>query len=148
MPGVAPAKVQHMALKVSRAVGKECTPYWEEEAQTWVIALDETIECGDLIHMLLKHETGGNYSDCSEGHTSRVVLRFRRGAYRQGLRPWKDTCRVQLDDGAADFPVSMNQIMALLAKPTNPQGEGKASSEAPGSNKQQMSVKRSTVIRV
>lgn len=61
---------------------------------------------------------------------------------------WKDSCDVSIDNGAVTAKININDVMSLLSKPTNPQGDGKAAGEASGSNKQRMSVKRTTVIRV
>lgn len=140
--------MQHIALKISRSLKQEITPYWEEETESWVIAVDEDLECSDLLHHLMHDETGQEYRSCKDGHVSRVFIRFRQGSYWQGLRPWKDKCRLEIDDGAIDVPIDIGAVLSLLAKPTNPQGDGKAAGEASGSNKQQMSVKRTTVIRV
>lgn len=140
--------MQHIALKISRSLKQEITPYWEEETESWVIAVDEDLECSKLLHDLMADETGECYHSCKGGHVSRVFIRFRQGSYWQGLRPWKDKCRLEIDDGAIDVPIDIGAVLSLLAKPTNPQGDGKAAGEASGSNKQQMSVKRTTVIRV
>lgn len=108
----------------------------------------EKSECDEFLHMLMHEETGENYDECTDGHTITVVLRFRRGGWRQGLRPWRLHARVDADNGLVNVAINPSDIMALLAKPTNPQGEGKAHAESSGNNKQQMQVKRTTVIRV
>jgi len=136
-----------MALRITRSMKSECVPFWDEKSGGWVIELDESLECSELLHELMHRETGECYCSCTAGHNSKVRITFRRGAYRQGLRPWRDSCRLLVDD-VMDVVVDVNAIMSLLAKPTNPQGDGKAASEASGSNKQQMAVKKTTVIRV
>lgn len=148
MPGIAPAKVQHIAIKISRSLKREVVPHWDEEAGSWIIAIDEELECTELLHELMAHETGECYHSCDAGHLSTVSVRFRPRGRRTGPRVWKDSCDVSIDDGAVTAKINMNDVMSLLSKPTNPQGDGKAASVASGSNKQQMSVKRTTVIRV
>lgn len=147
MPGPAPAKVQHWALRLTRATGIDHVPVWDEGAGTWTLLVEEKTECNDLVHFLLKETDGNERHDCTEGHMIRVVLAFRRGPWRQGMRPWKLNARVQMDD-VFDGPFDPNKIMALLAKPTKPQGQGKASGESAGVVKEQMNVKKTTVIRV
>jgi hypothetical protein len=140
--------VQHWAVRLSRTIKQELTPVWDAEARTWVISIEEDIACDDFLHSLMSDESGDSYSTCQAGkHHSTVLLRFRRGGFRQGLRPWKLRTTVNVD-GIMSFPIDPNVIMSLLAKPTDPQGDGKARTEASGSNRQQMRVKRTTVIRV
>lgn len=148
MPGMAPAKVQHWAVRITRSQKKEATPHWDEESRSWIITLSEKIECGPLVHLLMGHETGRDYDNCTDGHEVTVVMRFRRGGYRQGMRPWKLRVTAEFDGGLVEVELNPADIMALLAKPTNPQGDGKAHGESAGTNKQQMNVKRTTVIRV
>lgn len=147
MPGPAPAKVQHQSVRLSKALERDVSPVWNEEDQTWELAFEEEAVCGDLIHELLTHESKKCYHDCTTPHLMRVVMRYRLGGYRQGIRTWRLKARVRIDD-VFDCPLDASKIISLLAKPTNPQGDGKATGEAAGSNKQTMNVKKTTVIRV
>ena len=147
MPGPAPAKVQHYARRLSFFQKQDVTPVWDEEEKKWIITITEKIKCDELIHLLLHEETGESYTDCSDGHDINVVFRFRRGGYRQGLRPWRMRAVTKVDS-VFELEISAGDIRSLLSQPTAPHGEGKASGEAAGSTKQQMNVKRTTVIRV
>lgn len=147
MAGIAPARVQHCAIRIKRASGEEYTPVWDEAASTWGITIEKHEECTDLLHQIMHGQTGEDYKDCTGGHEIVVTIRFRRGAYRQGLRPWRGRCRVAVDD-ALDLPVNFGEMMALLAKPTNPQGEGKKTTASADVPTQQMRTKKTTVIRV
>lgn len=147
MPGPAPAKVQHWAARMRISTGQEYTPVWDEDKQTWVLTIPEHVECSDFLHGFLKQMSGECYHECTDGHSVEVVLSFRRGPWSQGVRRWRMRAVATLD-GDFEEELDPSMIASLLAKPTNPKGEGKAHQEAPGSNKQQMSVKKTTVIRV
>jgi hypothetical protein len=147
MPGPAPAKVQHLAAQLTATAKQEVTPIWDEETGTWRIQLEQPVECSSMIHYYLNHWTKKDYTGCEGGHTAIVRLTFRRGGRKQGIKVWKLRATVQLDD-LEEEAVPPSLIMKLLAKPTNPQGDGKVGGASEGSNKQAMSVKKTTVIRV
>lgn len=147
MPGPAPAKVQHWAVRLTHVQKETCAPVWDDEECAWIITVSEKAECSELLHMIMREETGDRYTECTDGHEIKVIIRFRRGGYRQGLRTWRQRTHADID-GVMSVPINANDVLPLLAKPTNPQGSGKASGTAAGSNRQQMSVKRTTVIRV
>lgn len=146
MPGPAPSKVQHWALRLSKAMDQDVVPFWDEEKQEWRVEIEEHLECDEMVHWLLHQKTGKSYEDCKDGHKSRAMFRFRRRHY-QSAKAWHLLTRLKVDD---EFEMNLDpgMLLSLLSKPTNPQGDGKVRTEAHGSTKQQMSVKRTTVIRV
>ena len=142
-----PAKVRHWVIRLYKPEKKIFVPVWDEEQRAWVITVEEEVKCGELLHWMLREETGEDYGDCSRKHSVRVVLRFRRRGVKAREGRWHLHARIAIDDvyeGALD----PRYVISLLSKPTNPQGQGKVPTQNRGDNRQQMSVKRTTVIRV
>jgi hypothetical protein len=144
---IAPAIVQHMARFLSTKTKSNVEWKQDPDADTWSIHLGGEIECCDSLHTLLAKKTGESYDNCTAGHHDlKAEIKYRRVGKKSSNR-WKGKTRVWFDNTLLEG-VDSNKIFSLLAKPTNPLGEGKVSSKADGSNKQTMSVKKSTVIRV
>lgn len=147
MPGPAPAKVQHIAIKISVKTQSEVTPIWDEDTGRWIIELTETQNCDKYNHALLEWETDKSYEDCDKGkHAFAFRIVFRQVG-KKCARRWKTRGYVSFDD-EVEIAIPVGRILSLLSSPTNPTGDGKVASAAEGSNKQNMDVKRTTVIRV
>lgn len=132
MPGMAPAKVQHNAIRLSRSRKEEVTPYWDDDRNAWLIPIDARMECSQEMHSLMDE---GGCSHCAakncdaENHTVHVEFRFTRRGSKRGPGRWIGAASVSVD-GAPSHQVPVGVVMSMLAKPTNPQGDGKVTTSS------------------
>lgn len=149
MPGVAPAKVQHHAIKMSRVVKREITPYWDESSG-WVLAIEEETGCDRLLHSLTPDHPD-DYTMCPDvcdkgKHSVRFTVTYTRRSGKSGLAHWRSRGRAEFDN-MEPVDVSFSVILSMLSTPTNPQGDGKVTS-TPAAPRQMNVRSRTTISRV